>query len=340
MAKSTWAKNEATGSASKYGGILHYSFDYAQNVHYPSNPQQPGPAYFKSLCCCGIFGVTCEPLGIQVNHLVDENDDNGKGANATISLLDHFLHEHGVQERDLSLHAENCQNKNYIFMQYLLWRVMTGKNRAIIISFMLVGHTKFAADRFFGLIKRKFRHTPVFSLKDMVQVVKSSMVGGCNVPQLTKGLDGQRLIIRRDWKSFLADNFQHISRITSYHHFRFDAEYPGFVFLKEFANSMEGKVKMANTETHFSSNLPEEIQLAGMDIKRRWYLYEEVRPLCMSSESVNLTCPCPSQPKPGSNMVPDTSGSRKRKRTCSQCHEEQHTKTKKGKISCPQLLNK
>ena len=195
-------KNEATGSASKYGGILHYSFDYAQNVHYPSNPQQPGPAYFKSLCRRGIFGVTCEPLGIQVNYLVDEDDDNGKEANATISLLEHFLHEHGVQERDLSLHAENCigQNKNYIFMQYLLWRVIT-------ISLMLVGHTKFAPDRFFGLIKRKFRHTPVFSLKDMVQVVKSSMVGGCNVPQLTKGLDGQRLIIRRDWKSFLADNF-------------------------------------------------------------------------------------------------------------------------------------
>ena len=69
-------------------GIMHYSFEYAQNVHYPSNPQQPGPAYmyFKSLCRCGLFGITCEPLGFQVNYLV------GKGANATISLLDHFLY--------------------------------------------------------------------------------------------------------------------------------------------------------------------------------------------------------------------------------------------------------
>ena len=112
MAKSAWEiyKNEATGSASKYGGIMHY---YAQNVHYPSNPQQPCPAYFKSLRHCGIFGATCEPLGFQINYLVDEDDDIGKGANATISLLDHF-HEHGVQERDLSLHANNCIGQNSV----------------------------------------------------------------------------------------------------------------------------------------------------------------------------------------------------------------------------------
>ena len=29
-------------------GTMHYSFDYAQQVHYPSNPMQPGPIYFKT----------------------------------------------------------------------------------------------------------------------------------------------------------------------------------------------------------------------------------------------------------------------------------------------------
>ena len=226
-------KNEVTGSASVYGGPMHYSFDYAQNVHYPSNPQQPGPSYFKSLRRCGIFGVTCEPLGFQVNYLVDEDDEVGKGANATVSLLDHFLYEHGIGEQHLSLQADNCvgKNKNNVFMQYLLWRVMTGKNKTITISFMMVGHTKFAPDRFFGLIKKRFRHSAVFSLKDMVEVVKSSTVGGCNVPQLTKGLNGQRLVVWRDWKTLLANNFQHIPKITSYHHFRFDSEYPTAVYL-------------------------------------------------------------------------------------------------------------
>ena len=27
---------------------VHYSFDFAQQVHYPHNPLQPGPIYFKT----------------------------------------------------------------------------------------------------------------------------------------------------------------------------------------------------------------------------------------------------------------------------------------------------
>ena len=38
---------------------MHYSFDYAQQVHIPSNPLQPGPIYFKTPRKCGIFGVMC-----------------------------------------------------------------------------------------------------------------------------------------------------------------------------------------------------------------------------------------------------------------------------------------
>ena len=102
---------------------MHYSFDFAQGVHYPSNPLQPGPAYFKSARKCGIFGVACEPLNFQVNYLIDEDDDPGKGANATISMLDHFLKNHAIQASQLCLHADNCvgQNKNNFLMQYLLW---------------------------------------------------------------------------------------------------------------------------------------------------------------------------------------------------------------------------
>ena len=27
---------------------MHYSFDFAQQVHYPANPRQPGPIYFPT----------------------------------------------------------------------------------------------------------------------------------------------------------------------------------------------------------------------------------------------------------------------------------------------------
>ena len=48
-------------------GAMHYSFDFAQQVHFPSNPQQPGPIYFLTPRKCGIFGINCDGLPKQVN---------------------------------------------------------------------------------------------------------------------------------------------------------------------------------------------------------------------------------------------------------------------------------
>ena len=45
---------------------VHYSFDFAQQVHLPSNPMQPGPIYFLAPRKCGIFGVCCEGIPKQV----------------------------------------------------------------------------------------------------------------------------------------------------------------------------------------------------------------------------------------------------------------------------------
>ena len=43
-------------------GKMHYSYDYAQQVHYPSNPLQLGPIYFKTPQRCGVnwFILLCE----------------------------------------------------------------------------------------------------------------------------------------------------------------------------------------------------------------------------------------------------------------------------------------
>ena len=57
---------------------VHYSFDYAQQVHYPSDPLQPGPIYFLTPRKCTIFGVNCEAIPRQVNFLTDEAGDCGK----------------------------------------------------------------------------------------------------------------------------------------------------------------------------------------------------------------------------------------------------------------------
>jgi len=85
---------------------MHYSYDYAQNVHYPYTPQQTGPAYFKTARKCALFGICCEPQSFQVNYLIDEAQDVGKGADAMISLLHHFFATHSLHEEEVLLHAD------------------------------------------------------------------------------------------------------------------------------------------------------------------------------------------------------------------------------------------
>ena len=87
------AINHANRNACSLKTTMHYSFDYAQQVHYPSNPMQLGPIYFKTPRKCGIFGVMCEAILQQVNFVIDEAFLAGKGANATISYV-HFYFEH------------------------------------------------------------------------------------------------------------------------------------------------------------------------------------------------------------------------------------------------------
>ena len=47
-------------------GIQHYSFDYAQQVHYPHYAQQVGPIFFKTPRRCQCFGVCSEGSGKQI----------------------------------------------------------------------------------------------------------------------------------------------------------------------------------------------------------------------------------------------------------------------------------
>ena len=128
---------------------MHYSFDFAQQVHYPSNPMQPGPIYFKTPRKCAIFGIMCEAIPQQVNYLIDEASDVRKGANTTISYVHHFFEHHGLGETSVHLHADNCsgQNKNNYFVWYLAWRTILQLHLSVRYSFFIAGHTKFAPDR-------------------------------------------------------------------------------------------------------------------------------------------------------------------------------------------------
>jgi len=78
-------------------------------VHYPSNPLQPGPIYFKTPRKCALFGVCNEGKNEQLTYLIDEEKVASKGANTVISLVHDYLHRHDVDhDAPLVLHADNC----------------------------------------------------------------------------------------------------------------------------------------------------------------------------------------------------------------------------------------
>ena len=98
-----------------FEGTTHISWDYAQQLHYLSDPFQPGPMYFKAARKCGVFGVCNDALNFQVNYLIDEIVNTGKGANGTISYVHHYLEKYGIGATCLLIHADNCVGKiNFI----------------------------------------------------------------------------------------------------------------------------------------------------------------------------------------------------------------------------------
>ena len=58
---STWPNKSAVESLF----YAMYNLPFLQ-VHYPSDPLQPGPVYFLTPRKCAVFGVTCEGLPRQV----------------------------------------------------------------------------------------------------------------------------------------------------------------------------------------------------------------------------------------------------------------------------------
>lgn len=273
---------------------VHYSFDFAQQVHIPSNPLQPKPIYFLTPRKAALFGICCEAIPRQVNFVIDEASDIGKGANAVVSMLDYFFNHHGLGETNVILHADNCtgQNKNNTMMQYLMWRVLTGLHHSITISFMIVGHTKFAPDGCFGLLKRSFWKTYVSSLADLENVICSSSV--VNECQLVGSQSGEPIIPMREWATFLNSNFRRLVGIKKYQHFHFRKSSSGVVKLKHHseANVVDYRLVRDQDWKPKAAELPELIHPTGLSLERQQYLYDKIREFCRE-DTRDEVCPKP-----------------------------------------------
>ena len=274
---------------------MHYSFDFAQQVHIPSNPMQPGPIYFKTPRKCAIFGVMCEAIPRQVNYLIDEASDVGKGANTTISYVHHYFEHHGLGETSVHLHADNCsgQNKNNYFIWYLAWRTILQLHNSVKYSFLIAGHTKFGPDRCFGIIKRSFKLNYISSIYEFADMVESSSTG-VNKAQLVGTHDGTVIVPVYEWSSFLEQFFKRVTNIKNYHHFRFSKDEPGIVYFKESSSSQEQSMMLLKNHGILppAARLPAKLNPAGLSQERQQYLYREIRQFCKPGTE-HLVAPAP-----------------------------------------------
>ena len=170
-----------------------------------------------------------EGISQQVNYLIYESHCSSKGSNAVISYLHHYFENYGLGEKEVHLHCDNCsgQNKNRYVLAYLMWRVTTGRHKSISLNFLITGHTKFAPDWCFGLLKQKFRKEPVSSLKVMEATVRRSTLQEVNIPQLVGDERGTVFVPMYDWQAFLIPFSKAVKGIKQYHLFSFTHQAQG-----------------------------------------------------------------------------------------------------------------
>lgn len=231
----------------------------------------------------------------RTTYLIDENDNAGKGADVVISLLHNYL-ERNNDGGILILFADNCvgQNKNNAVIQYLNWRVRTGKNLSIEYNFMLAGHTKFSPDRSFGLVKIMYRKMIVDCLDDFVNCVKESSPNGfnCAIPTVDPNTK-KRNVIWSKWTAFLEKYHKPLPGITQFHHFSF---FETGIEAKLFVNDRKPQSFDLLVTSLPSETIVDEVVPVGMDAERQWYLFKQIRGFCLDETKKDQVAPMPEMP--------------------------------------------
>jgi hypothetical protein len=312
--------------------VMHYSFDYAQQIHIPNDPLQPGPMFFLVPYKIQVFGIANEAFKTQHNYLNPESCTISKGSDSVISFLHHYFEVYGVGEQTVVLHADNCggHNKNRFIMNYFAYRVMKKLHSSITIIFMPVGHTKFYYDLAFGLLKKKFKHTQVSNLKELEECIrKSTPNSNLNKSQIVGNESGKEVYVKQySWSSWFDSlGFSKIPGIRKLHYFKFDSKKPNFVSVK--ANFREEYVEIKlNKETDIQS-FPDEAIVPKLSIERKKYLFDKIRKYC-NENSKEILCPEPTRdmfvPSTTATLETTTRGTPRVRKIgiCSKCKEPGH----------------
>ena len=145
-----------------------------------------------------------------------------------------------------------------------MWRVLTGRHKSISLNFLNTGHTKFAPDWCFGLLKQKFCKEPVSRLKEMEATVSKP-----------------------------------VKCIKQFHHFSFSHQAKGVVMA---TTHTEGPTQILPVLVGDAEAVPHAPPPPGpvswLSAQRQLYLFKSIRDFC-TEETKDTMCPKPTVPEPG-----------------------------------------
>ena len=182
---------------------VHYSFDYAQQVHYPLDPLQLGPIYFLAPGSVACLGCIVRQFLARSTSSVMRLGTAAKGQTPSLANCTTSLPIMAWAKRRCSFTQITALARTSM-LHYLAWRVMAGLHTQITLSFLVVGHTKFAPDWCFGLFKRLYRRTRVESLQAIASVVNNS--AKCNIAQLVVMEDGTTVVPTYNWTDLASES--------------------------------------------------------------------------------------------------------------------------------------
>ena len=178
-----------------------------------------------------------------------------------------------------------------------MWRILTGLHQEIKVSFLPVGHTKFAPDWCFGLLKLQYRRTNISCFDDIVDAVNTSATP--NVAQLVGSQSGDTIVPVYNWSDYFDQNTLKtaLKGIKQMHHFHFSSGFPGQVKVKSEHTSTERCITLRKVSTWspMPADLPPQIVPSGLPLERKWYLFDKIREYC-PDPCRDLVCPRPTEP--------------------------------------------
>lgn len=163
------------------------------------------------------------------------------------------------------------------------------------VSFLPVGHTKFAPDAHFGQFKAAWTKSSCHTLKELCALaarIKNTTV------VLVGDEKGDAFVNQYDWnKYFEQQNLKTVPAISKYQHFSTSIEHLGIIRYSEAiaepdqSNVLSTVIYPDDWENRYPT-FPDVVQPEGLPIERKTYLYKKIRPY-VRSECKNVLCPKP-----------------------------------------------